>query len=269
MTQRTLLTLLLLTFPSTLALGDPLQVFQPIETSYSAVGLAVFLPALDQLGEVLNNDTNLGSQRIFRPHDWDSFGFSAYTSGTLEEHGYTTRPVAAGGWPDWVHMWVLVATLPSERTAWSPVEGSPNLGEARLTLGIIPTNIDPAGRLWAAPPYRGINDEIRPPANSPPVAVLRTDTTRTSVDQAAIFVAMVSCNPDREIIRCCWDLGDGASAQARSVLHPFKEAGDYTISLTVTDSRGASDTTSATPKVAEPRVTSYGCGCEKRGLSGS
>ncbi len=76
-------------------------------------------------------------------------------------------------------------------------------------------------------------------------------------------MALASYDPDGEITRYCWDLGDGASAQAKTVLHPFKEAGDYTISLTATDSRGASDTTSAALQVAEPRVTSDGCGCGK------
>ena len=262
MAQRTLLTLALLAFLSTPALGDPLPVLQPNETSYSAAELTVLLSALERLDEVLN-DANLGSQRIFRPHDWNSLGFSAHTSGTIEEHGYTTRLVAADGWLDGVHTWVLVGTLLSERTAWTPMESSPNLGEAQLTPSTIPTTIDPAGRLWFASSYLDFSDEIHLSPNAPPVAVIRTDTTRSSVGQAAMFMALAPYNPDGEIVRYYWDLGDGTNAQARTVLHPFKEAADCVISLTATDSRGASGTTSTALQVAEPRVTSDGFECGK------
>jgi hypothetical protein len=101
-TKRVLLIVVLFTVLSTLALWDPLPVFQPNETSYSAAELSALLPALEQLSEVLS-DARLDPQRIFRPHDWSRLGFSVYTSGTLEEHGYTTRHVAADSWPDAVH----------------------------------------------------------------------------------------------------------------------------------------------------------------------
>jgi len=96
-TKRVPLIVVLLAFLSTPALGDHLLVVQPNETSNPAAELAVLLPTLEQLDEVLN-DTNLGSQGIFRPHDWNRLDFSAYTSGILEEHGYTARLVAADGW---------------------------------------------------------------------------------------------------------------------------------------------------------------------------
>ncbi len=139
-TKRVLLIVVSFTVLSTLTLWDPLPVFQPNETSYSAAESSALLPTLEQLGEVLS-DVRLGPQRIFRPHDWNRLDFSAYTSGPLKEHGYTTRHVAADSWPDVVHTCVLIGTLFAEHTAWIPVEVTPNLGETHLTFGSIPTTI--------------------------------------------------------------------------------------------------------------------------------
>lgn len=48
-----------------------------------------------------------------------------------------------------------------------------------------------------------------------------------------------------------WDFGDGSSSNRQDPSHSYSSAGDYTISLTVTDNDGATDTTSTTVTVQD------------------
>ena len=45
------------------------------------------------------------------------------------------------------------------------------------------------------------------------------------------------------IVRYAWNFGDGSTASGRTVTHTFTVIGEYSVSLTVTDSSGASNTT--------------------------
>jgi len=45
-----------------------------------------------------------------------------------------------------------------------------------------------------------------------------------------------------QITAWAWDLGDGATSTARNPLHTYNDAGNYTVSLTVTGADGATDT---------------------------
>lgn len=260
MAKAAALILALFVLPCLPMMGETLEVLPPNETGYSTAELRALLPALERLNAVLSN-ADLGSQQVFRPDGWTSLDFSAYTGGTLEGRGYTTRLVAADGGPDGGHVWVLVGIYLSGRTAWVPVEATPDLGAAALTLGRLPTTTDNTGRLWFETGYLHYEDEVQLPPNRAPVAVIRTDMTQAAVGQAVTFMALASYDPDGKIIRYYWDLGDGSSALARTVLHSFNEAGDYIISLTVTDSRGARSSASTSLRVVEPRAASTGCGC--------
>src|SRR5207247_7276758 len=47
-----------------------------------------------------------------------------------------------------------------------------------------------------------------------------------------------SSDPDGTIMACPWTFGDGGSAAGMSVSHAFATAGNYTVTLTVTDNKG-------------------------------
>ena len=63
------------------------------------------------------------------------------------------------------------------------------------------------------------------------------------------FDASDSTDDDGEIAEYFWDFSDGTTALGRKVVHRFSEPGEYRISLTVQDERGAIDVASDTVNV--------------------
>ena len=61
-----------------------------------------------------------------------------------------------------------------------------------------------------------------------------------------------SSDEDGSIVAWNWKFGDGATGSGAQVSHPYGAAGSYTISLTVKDDDGASDTHSYTATVSMP-----------------
>jgi len=86
----------------------------------------------------------------------------------------------------------------------------------------------------------------QPPANVAPVAAFSatTDTLTVSVTGAA------STDPDGSIRSYAWAFGDGGTATGVTATHTYAAAGDYKVTLTVTDNAGATNTISRTVTVA-------------------
>lgn len=83
--------------------------------------------------------------------------------------------------------------------------------------------------------------------NRPPVAVASADRTSGSVPLAVGFSASESSDPDGDALSYVWDFGDGTpTATGASVTHTFTKGGVRAVSLTATDSRGASSTVAVT-----------------------
>ncbi|MGI2260077.1 PKD domain-containing protein [Shewanella sp. GXUN23E] len=80
-------------------------------------------------------------------------------------------------------------------------------------------------------------DAITLDANYPPVA----DFTVETQGLRASFQS-TSSDEDGELLSYLWDFGDGSSADSEQANHKFHRAGDYQVSLTVTDEDGLSDT---------------------------
>ncbi len=107
---------------------------------------------------------------------------------------------------------------------------------------------DGYGKLTAisAPPYV---------QNKSPVAVIDPDYQEITAGQAVAFDGADSYDEDGEIISYAWDFGDQSalrtlgSSQEFSAQHVFYGAGLYTITLTVTDDKGATNSIQAQVRV--------------------
>jgi len=85
--------------------------------------------------------------------------------------------------------------------------------------------------------------------NRQPVASFTETAEIVNTDETISFDASDSSDPDGTIVDYSWDFGDGAKGTGVSVQHAYSQDGTYTVTLTVTDDDGATDTTSATKTV--------------------
>ena len=76
-------------------------------------------------------------------------------------------------------------------------------------------------------------------SNAPPTA----DFTYTTTDLAVDFTDQ-STDSDGSIVSWAWDFGDGGTSTAQNPSHTYGADGTYTVSLTVTDDAGATDSAS-------------------------
>lgn len=92
------------------------------------------------------------------------------------------------------------------------------------------------------------SDTAPPPAvgNKAPEAVF----THTEQKLSLSVDAGSSSDPDGSIAKYEWDFGDGTKATGASATHEYKANGTYTVRLTVTDDKGASDSSTASVSVA-------------------
>lgn len=66
-----------------------------------------------------------------------------------------------------------------------------------------------------------------------------------------------SSDPDGDIARYAWDFGDGTKGSGITVTHPYSTTGSYTVTLTVKDGGGATDTDSQDITVTEAADTMH------------
>ncbi len=93
------------------------------------------------------------------------------------------------------------------------------------------------------------------PVNQPPVAQLSCPASG-EVGQSLSFDASGSSDPDGTIADYAFDFGDGTTTQgtASVVSHAYASAGNYTVSVTVTDDEGAQASAQCAVAVSEPAV---------------
>lgn len=241
---------LLLSIVSLAAIGSELpQVLQPNTTAYSAKEVLLLIEAMATLEQVLS-DGSQGSRRTFVAGEWQSRDFAAYTAGRLAELGYETLLASQSGWPDGEHVWVLVGLALPARTAWVPVEATPQPESSQQTLGAVPGTVDEGGSLWFEERYGTFGEVGELPENQMPVAKFRC-SFRLEMNRENPFRAVNSYDPDGEIVLYQWDFGDGSTATvtANTFRHEFDEQGFLSITLTVIDNAGKSASTSVTRQV--------------------
>ncbi len=235
---------------------------QPNESAYSADEVALLRGALDGLRVTLSSSP-FACQKTFGLGGWGKWTseqFALYTAGVLGGDGYEVRLVSAAGWSDGVHTWVLAGIPLGERTAWIPVEASPEMGEKQVVLGRLPEDVGADGVIWFPSSYVSFTDRVEIPANRAPVARISAPDTRVSMTDYTMITANGSHDPDGSIILYVWDFGDGEPptvTESKYASHRFAPTGTYTVVLTVVDQRGAM--ASATAEI----VSVNDCGCHK------
>jgi PKD repeat protein len=86
--------------------------------------------------------------------------------------------------------------------------------------------------------------------NDPPIADAGPDQTAT-VNEVITFDGSGSTDPEGNIASYAWDFGDGTSGTGITVTHAYSTAGTYTVTLTVTDDGGLTDSDTAIVTVTE------------------
>ncbi|WP_448231840.1 PKD domain-containing protein [Microbacterium lacticum] len=91
--------------------------------------------------------------------------------------------------------------------------------------------------------------EVTVPVNADPVAGFESSCDASG---ACAFDGSGSSDPDGSIASFAWDFGDGGTATEASPTHQYVASGSYSVSLTVTDDRGGSNTVSHPVEVTVP-----------------
>jgi|GEM_PF-2908272 len=100
--------------------------------------------------------------------------------------------------------------------------------------------------------------------NEAPTAVIDASRQSGRAPVRVSFDAYDSWDPDGSVNRCEWSFGDGASDTGKFVSHTYNSPGSYTVTLTIWDDEGASDTATTTitilegPVVGDFRMSSAG-----------
>jgi PKD repeat protein len=90
-----------------------------------------------------------------------------------------------------------------------------------------------------------------PPPNEPPTANANGPYAGT-VGVAVQLSSAGSNDPDGNIVAYAWDFGDGNTSTAADPSHTYGSADTYTVSLTVTDNEGASDSATTAATISDP-----------------
>ena len=81
-------------------------------------------------------------------------------------------------------------------------------------------------------------------ANTPPVADLLAAPLGGPAPLPVDFSGVLSSDPGGTVVGYGWDFGDGGTSTEAEPSHTYASPGNYTVTLTVTDNAGATDTAS-------------------------
>lgn len=98
------------------------------------------------------------------------------------------------------------------------------------------------------------------PSNAPPTVVMAL----TSDGLSCTGDGSGSSDTDGSIVSYVWNFGDGFTATGLTASHTYAAAGTYTVSLTVTDDDGATDTATGMISVAESVAPDIAFACSNR-----
>lgn len=91
---------------------------------------------------------------------------------------------------------------------------------------------------------------VSAPSNIAPTAAFTTSASSGAAPLPVDFDATTSSDSDGTIASYSWDFGDSSTGTGSTISHTFISDGSYSVSLTVTDNGGATDTTTQTIAVS-------------------
>jgi serine protease len=103
--------------------------------------------------------------------------------------------------------------------------------------------------------YAALRYPAQTPDNKPPTAQMTITPASAYVNEDIVFDASGSTDPDGDSLSYSWIFDDGSTAGGVKVVHAYSRAGNYDVTLTVTDSHGAMDTDTGTVSVTEVPVS--------------
>jgi len=92
-------------------------------------------------------------------------------------------------------------------------------------------------------------EEPDPEPNQAPTAVASATPDTPRNGEVVTFDGSDSFDPDGEIASWAWDFGDGTTGEGEVTTHAYDRPGRYTVTLTVTDDEGATDSTTLVVQV--------------------
>ncbi|MBD9698243.1 PKD domain-containing protein [Flavimobilis sp. GY10621] len=186
---------------------------------------------------------------VYRGAEYRATSTAAYNDGTWH---HVVSSLGADG----MRLYVdgeLVGTNPQTRaesyTGWWRVGGDNTWGSSAQTLaGDIDEVAIYAQQLSDATvaSHYALGSGVVP--NESPTAAFSADVTELAV----ALDASGSDDPDGTIASYAWSYGDGSTGTGKTSSHTYAADGTYTVTLTVTDDRGATDTATRQVEVAAP-----------------
>jgi len=237
-------------------------VVQPLQAGYSSALLTEFQNAVTNLERALANHL-LGSKKNLGSGGWTYQEFAAYTAGSLQRMGYMHVEVVANTDSTGVtRAWVLVGiSLTDGSTAWVPVDPFPSDLPYQHDLG----DVAWSGSMQFDAAFVAYDEVVQLSENMLPTARMRPPMNDIVETKQSAWFGNTSVDPDGEIVLYQWTFGDikQPTTYNISVWYTFETGGrNYTVTLTVTDSRGAqaSTTTSVYVMTLEEEAADD-CGC--------
>ena len=232
---------------------DPAEIIDPtlvpgtsftiaIKTDYTGDDIAAYQftlsydPSILNGVSVTNGDVVAGPVFIFIPGTFDN------TAGEL------SLTVAFSPW-----LWLPYPIVPGPGTLAYVTFAVVGIGCSDITLGPETGLVGVTDGGWGED-YLIIDGETMPdhlghgyfcnisPINLPPMANFTYSPTFPYVGQAVTFDASGSSDIDGTIVSYEWDFGDGSTGTDVLTLYTYESAGTFTVTLTVTDDLGATDT---------------------------
>lgn len=118
--------------------------------------------------------------------------------------------------------------------------------------------VTPIGSDFGSTQPRAVSIRVVPPGvilppNGTPTADF-SFSPGTPQTHAEVFFDASASKDDGAIVSCSWTFGDGATATGMTASHQFRSAGQYSVTLTVTDDRGLSASTTKTVSVTASQL---------------